>query len=46
VAAFAIFPLVGIHSSPLQNIHAVFWFTVVSILRNYIVRRVFNWRSP
>lgn len=41
-AAFIIFPLLGIQSSPIQNIGAVLAFTIISILRNYLVRRIFN----
>ena len=41
-ASFLIFPLLGVASTPAQNIGAVILFTVVSILRNYFVRRLFN----
>lgn len=44
-AAFLVFPLLGITSSPAQNIGAVIAFTGISILRNYLVRRLFVRRS-
>jgi hypothetical protein len=41
-ASFLIFPLLGMASTPMQNLGAVLAFTIVSIIRNYIVRRAFN----
>jgi hypothetical protein len=41
-ASFLIFPLLGVTTTAVQNIGAVVAFTVVSILRNYIIRRAFN----
>lgn len=41
-ASFIIFPLLGVVTTPSQNILAVIAFTFVSIARNYIVRRAFN----
>jgi len=38
-----IFPLFGIHIPLSQNIAIGMIFTVVSIFRSYILRRVFNW---
>lgn len=39
-----VFPLVGI-SVPLQtNLHIGAWFTLISILRGYVIRRWFNAR--
>jgi hypothetical protein len=37
-----IFPLFGIATSTSQNFQIAAWFTVVSILRSYCLRRIFN----
>jgi uncharacterized membrane protein (DUF485 family) len=37
-----IFPLFDIHISVSDNIWIGVWFTVISIIRSYVVRRVFN----
>lgn len=39
---FIIFPLMGIESSGTKNLIITFYFTVISILRSYILRRWFN----
>lgn len=42
----AIFPMFGIHIPLSDNIAIGAWFTVVSIIRSYAVRRMFNrWHS-
>jgi hypothetical protein len=38
-----VFPLLGWPLSHSQNLEAVSIFTVVSIARSYVWRRVFNW---
>lgn len=38
----AIFPLFGIHVPFHDNIAIGLWFTVISIVRSYILRRVYN----
>jgi hypothetical protein len=43
-AAFVIFPLLGVQTTPSQNVGAVLLFTLVSVARNYAVRRLFNAR--
>ena len=43
LSQIAIFPLFGIHASIGTNIQIGAWFTVISILRSYFVRRAFNW---
>ncbi len=43
VAQLAIFPLFGIHISMNQNLMLVVLFTGVSIVRGYMVRRLFNY---
>jgi membrane protein implicated in regulation of membrane protease activity len=38
-----IFPMVGLHDVPLStNIEITMWFTLVSVVRSYFVRRLFN----
>lgn len=39
-----IFPLLGIHTTLGTNIQIVLYFTVISVIRSYWVRRYFNWR--
>lgn len=41
-ATFVIFPLVGVESTGAKNIVITLFFTIISILRGYIVRRIFN----
>ena len=38
----AIFPLYGIHIPLQHNIAIGAWFTVISIIRSYVLRRWFN----
>lgn len=40
----AIFPMFGIHVSMTTNLWIGAWFTAVSLLRGYIIRRWFNAR--
>lgn len=42
VAQLIILPLHGIHVTHGQNLSIMLWFTVVSILRSYMLRRYFN----
>lgn len=42
IVATISFPLFGFNSTPIQNFWLVSIFTIVSILRSYIWRRVFN----
>jgi len=42
VASFAIFPAVGIHTTPLQNLTVTIFYTIISIIRGYVLRRWFN----
>lgn len=39
---FIIFPLVGIEASLSQNLGVAGLFTILSVARHYIIRRVFN----
>lgn len=41
----AIFPLYGIHVPLSTNVWIGVWFTVVSLVRSYCVRRLFNRRD-
>jgi len=42
LSLFLIFPLLGIESSLSKNLAITLYFTVISILRSYIIRRYFN----
>jgi len=46
VAQILIFPAYGIHASAGQHLGIVGWFTVVSVARQYLIRRMCNGRSP
>ena len=41
-ATFIIFPLVGYDSTFYKNVIVTLFFTVVSIARGYVIRRLFN----
>jgi predicted membrane protein len=41
-STFVIFPLVGFESSFSKNLIVTLFFTIVSILRGYFIRRFFN----
>lgn len=41
-STFLIFPLMGFNSSGTQNLIITIYFTIISILRSYIIRRFFN----
>jgi hypothetical protein len=38
-----VFPWVGIHIDFQTNLWIMFWFTLISVARSYLVRRGFNW---
>lgn len=42
VSQIAIFPLFGIHTTLGDNLAIGAWFTVVSLVRSYVLRRWFN----
>lgn len=44
-STFVIFPLVGFESSASKNIIVTLFFTAVSILRGYLIRRFFNTKN-
>lgn len=39
-----IFPWFGVHLPMSDNLLIGAWFTVISVVRGYAVRRYFNWR--
>lgn len=41
-AIFLILPLFGVESTPVKNIGITLCFTIISILRGYLIRRFFN----
>jgi len=43
VAQVLIFPYFDIITSPIQNLKIAGCFTMVSVIRGYLVRRGFNW---
>jgi hypothetical protein len=42
IIQIAIFKLYDINISVTQNIEITIWFTVISIIRSYLIRRWFN----
>jgi len=42
----AIFPFFGIHIPTHQNFIMGLWFTLISVVRSYILRRAFNRIKP
>ena len=42
ISIFIILPVFGIESTPMKNVGITIYFTVISILRSYVVRRWFN----
>lgn len=45
ISQLILFPFYGIHPTLNTNIQIVLWFTVISLIRTYIIRRVFNRRA-
>ena len=37
-----IFPILGIHATIRDNLMIGLWFTIISIIRSYVLRRIFN----
>jgi len=44
VSQIIIFPFFDIHIPLQSNLLIGFWFTLVSLVRSYCIRRWFNWR--
>jgi len=42
LSLFVIFPILGIESSTSKNIVITLYFTIISIVRSYVLRRFFN----
>jgi hypothetical protein len=42
VSQLVIFPIVGVNATFSQNIKIGFYFTVVSLIRSFLIRRFFN----
>lgn len=42
ISLFVIFPILGIESSTGKNLIITMYFTIISIVRSYILRRFFN----
>jgi hypothetical protein len=43
LSQLAIFPVLGLQVTLIENLLIGVWFTVISIVRGYYVRRFFNW---
>ena len=42
LSQIAIFPMFGIETTVRQNMTIGLWFTAISIVRSYVLRRLFN----
>lgn len=42
LSQMAIFPLFGVYLSIGENMLMALWFTIISLIRSYYVRRLFN----
>jgi hypothetical protein len=42
ISQVVIFKIYDIHISVVQNVEITLWFTIISIVRSYLVRRLFN----
>lgn len=42
-ATFVVYPAVGMTTTPAQNLWTTLAFTVISVVRSFVWRRVFNW---
>lgn len=45
-STFAIFPLVGIEAPAKVNLYVTLYFTAISLIRGYVIRRWFNKKKP
>lgn len=45
ISQILIFPLFGIHATVRDNLLIGLWFTVISIVRSYALRRIFTRRT-
>ncbi len=44
ITQLILYPLYDIHISFVTNLYLSFWFTVVAIVRSYLVRRYYNYK--
>jgi len=42
ISQLLIFPMFDIHISMTKNLEIGLWFTVISLIRSYFIRRLFN----
>lgn len=42
ISQIIIFPIFGIYISIKSNLYIGLWFTIISIIRSYLMRRLFN----
>lgn len=42
VSQLIIFPKFGVHLSLQDNLYITLWFTLISVARSYLIRRLFN----
>lgn len=42
VSQLIVFPIVGVQSTISQNIEISLFFTIISLVRSYLIRRIFN----
>ena len=42
IASFIVYPMFGVQMSPLTNVWVTITFTLISLIRAYIIRRWFN----
>ena len=46
ISTFAIFPIMGMKSTIGSNLIITCYFTIISIIRGYVIRRYFNKKKP
>lgn len=42
ISQLIVFPIVGVQSTLTQNIKISLYFTIISLIRSYLIRRYFN----
>ncbi len=42
ISQLIVFPIVGVRSTLTQNIKISLYFTIISLIRSYLIRRYFN----
>lgn len=46
ISTFVIFPFVGLTTSAKTNLIITCYFTIISVVRGYVIRRWFNKKKP